>query len=87
MATLISIHNSDGCQGSCDARCYDATKLFSLLSDNCHCICGGMNHGKGIDKAISQTAELADQWVEQFTKKNNLFFVEVKLSPSCIQPT
>ena len=63
MTTLISIHNSDGCQGRCDARCYDATH------DNCNCICGGMNHGKGIDQAINNTAELANQWVEEFTKK------------------
>ena len=30
----------------CDARCYNAK------SGECKCICGGRNHGAGIDKAL-----------------------------------
>lgn len=41
MTTLISAGNSEGTYGRCDAKCYNAK------SSHCHCICGGMNHGKG----------------------------------------
>jgi hypothetical protein len=30
----------------CDARCYNATK------GKCNCICGGRNHGSGIEQAL-----------------------------------
>lgn len=53
MPTLISVHNSDGCVGRCDAKCYDAQ------SDDCDCICGGKNHGAGLERARANTAELA----------------------------
>lgn len=53
MPTLISVHNSEGCVGRCDAKCYDAQ------SDECDCICGGKNHGAGLDRARANTAELA----------------------------
>lgn len=49
--TLISIYNSDGLVGRCDARCYDAKH------PDCVCICGGMNHGGGKQKAIDNITE------------------------------
>lgn len=64
MATLIATYNSDGCTGRCDAKCYNATH------DKCDCICRGMNHGKGIDKARENTRELADKWAEQWEKEH-----------------
>lgn len=53
MTTLIGVYNSDGCAGRCDAKCYGAT------GGDCHCICGGMNHGKGEATAREQTRQLA----------------------------
>ena len=57
--TLISVHNSDGCVGRCDARCYNATH------PHCDCICGGKNHGVGPQQAELNTREMT----EELTKK------------------
>lgn len=44
--TLISLYNSEGCIGRCDAKCYNAK------DPHCNCICGGKNHGAGKHKAL-----------------------------------
>lgn len=54
MTTLIAVYTSEGCVGRCDAKCYDASE------PDCDCICGGRNHGKGIQQALENTAELVD---------------------------
>jgi len=56
--TLISVHNSEGCVGRCDARCYDA------IHADCDCVCGGSNHGKGEAQAVANTAAHAEEWVK-----------------------
>jgi len=53
MTTLISAGNSEGTYGRCDAKCYNAT------SGNCHCVCGGMNHGQGLAEATRLTTNMA----------------------------
>jgi len=45
MTTLIEVRTSRGVVGHCDAKCYDAKH------DDCVCVCGGRNHGKGHEKA------------------------------------
>lgn len=47
MTTLIQTHGGD----RCDARCYDAR------GPDCSCVCGGRNHGKGLQAALEQTLE------------------------------
>ena len=68
MAVLIAVYNSDGCAGRCDARCYDAQ------SDVCDCICGGMNHGAGLQKAQENTSERFDPdgALREFAARNEL---------------
>jgi hypothetical protein len=60
MTTLIKVYNGDVCVGRCDGRCYDADKSY------CDCICGGANHGVGLDQAIFNTAAMLqprlDDW-------------------------
>lgn len=51
MVSLITVHNSDGCVGRCDAHCYMAK------SPRCACICGGKNHGVGLKRALDHNAE------------------------------
>jgi hypothetical protein len=58
MVTLIAVYTSDGCEGRCDAKCYDADQ------DECDCICGGRNHGVGKLQALDNTRELAESWIE-----------------------
>lgn len=41
VGTLIAVYDSDGCQGRCDAKCYDAHE------PDHECICGGRSHGAG----------------------------------------
>lgn len=50
MTTLIIRKNKGGAiTGMCNARCYGAK------GKKCHCVCGGVNHGKGLHKARSIT--------------------------------
>lgn len=58
MVTLISMHNSEGEVGRCDAKCYGAEH------DECDCVCQGRNHGAGRQAAEQNTAELAESWME-----------------------
>lgn len=67
MATLISQHNSDGCVGRCDAKCYNAK------GRECDCICGGKNHGVGLKQAVENTVNLAETLVESATHKQLRF--------------
>jgi hypothetical protein len=55
MTTLmILVANSDGVVGRCDAKCYSAT------GPECDCICGGQNHGVGLQRALANTAAMID---------------------------
>jgi hypothetical protein len=51
--TLIAWGDSSGTRRRCDAHCYNAKMA------RCTCICGGRNHGQGLDRARAQTAEWA----------------------------
>ena len=64
MSTLISVYNSDGCVGRCDAKCYEAE------CEVCNCICGGVNHGVGLSKAQDNTRKYADEWIEKYKEEN-----------------
>ena len=44
-------HNKNGTRRLCDHRCYRSP------NKKCKCICGGINHGAGLQKAIEQTIE------------------------------
>lgn len=64
--TLIEVRNSDGVVGRCDAKCYNAEH------PHCDCICGGKNHGAGRQRAIENTRELAEQWIEEYAARLGL---------------
>jgi hypothetical protein len=56
MVTLIAVYTNNGCLGRCDARCYNAK------GPDCDCICGGKNHGRGLERAIENTRDhVADE--------------------------
>ncbi|MCE7937077.1 MAG: hypothetical protein DYG90_00455 [Chloroflexi bacterium CFX6] len=59
MTTLITFTNSAGTQ-RCDAHCHNATH------PECTCICGGMNHGCGHEKAVENTREHAIDLCERY---------------------
>jgi len=70
MTTLIAVYKSGDhgtvCAGRCDAKCYNATE------PECTCICGGMNHGAGKDKATTHTREMAEQWIKDYSTVHSL---------------
>jgi hypothetical protein len=66
MVTLIAVYNSEGLVGRCDARCYQGS------DERCECICGGSNHGAGLARAVDNTRERAEQWIEQAKRKNEI---------------
>ena len=53
MATIMMRKKDGKITGRCDARCYNAKSKFN----KCKCICGGINHGKGINAAITFVAD------------------------------
>lgn len=66
MTTLIAVYTSDGCVGRCDARCYNAS------GGDCDCICGGVNHGAGFDKALENTRAYARVWLHTYAQQKGL---------------
>ena len=64
MTTVISVYNSEGCVGRCDARCHDAKHA------DCTCICGGANHGVGGYQAQVNAWEHATEWIENYVETN-----------------
>lgn len=51
MTTLIESRSSNSSPRRCDARCYNGKKT------KCRCICGGRNHGQGLERSIRRTVE------------------------------
>lgn len=71
MATLIAVYKSGGergaiCVGRCDAKCYQAQ------SPDCDCICGGKNHGAGLEQAVENTREQVEEWLQDYAKEKGL---------------
>ncbi|WP_422446013.1 hypothetical protein [Thermoanaerobacterium sp. DL9XJH110] len=58
MATLIQ-QWSGGHRRRCDARCYNGH------GNRCTCICGGANHGKGLQQAMQNTVEMAKELLKK----------------------
>jgi len=64
--TLIAVYTGEGCVGRCDAKCYNAR------CGPCDCICGGANHGAGQARAIANTQEMAERWLEAYAAAHSL---------------
>jgi hypothetical protein len=64
--TLIAVYTSDGCEGRCDAKCYNAKEPY------CDCICGGTNHGAGLAQATDNTCRHAEVMVEKYAGAKGL---------------
>jgi hypothetical protein len=69
-----NIDRGSGCVGRCDAKCYDAQ------TENCDCICGGRNHGAGLEKAIENTRNHVEEWVEEYAEEKGLTKYRTKLN-------
>ena len=79
---LIEVRGGDGeLIGRCDARCYNAKEPA------CECICGGKNHGAGLERAAEQTRESAEQWIKAYAERLGLAEYEGLVSPQVYQMT
>ncbi len=81
MTTLITVMHSSGSGGRCDAKCYDAKDA------NCDCVCGGLNHGKGLKSAIQNTSLYAEEMIKEYTGRKGLTDFTTKLGEKVIQPS
>jgi hypothetical protein len=44
----------------------------------CHCICGGRNHGKGLERAVENTRELARDAVRDIERRGGWIADEIR---------
>jgi hypothetical protein len=63
---LTAVYTSDGCEGRCDAKCYNATE------PHCEPICGGANHSAGLAQATENTRRYAEAWLAKYAGERNL---------------
>ncbi len=75
MTTLMAVYDNNGCRGRCDARCYNAR------TPECECVCGGINHGVGLEKAVDNTQRMAEAMIEAFARKNGLGDYRAEVAP------
>jgi len=82
MTILIAAYANDQKITACDERCYGA------ITNRCHCICGGINHGVGEEKAIVNTREHYKEWIREYTQgEEGLYEFEVPALYSLHTPT
>lgn len=62
----------------CDASCYNAK------SADCTCVCGGKNHGAGLQKAAENVRQYADELLEKLNRNNAIVTVD-READTCIQ--
>lgn len=77
--TIIEVRGGDGrVRHRCDARCYNGR-----IGTKCKCICGGRNHGKGLQTAVEQTrsAEFAYELGTKGPQPGTLFVPGWKEEP------
>lgn len=79
MTTLIAVYNSEGCQGRCDAKCYEAQEPV------CTCVCGGKNHGAGLQQAMNNTREYVEAWVKEYAESNGIDVTKIELAEAINQ--
>lgn len=56
MTALLLMRLGGDVVGRCDSACYDAKQ------DPCVCVCAGKNHRAGLEQAMANTREMAQEW-------------------------
>lgn len=59
MVALIVEKTTGGKTRTCNSRCYNAKGA------KCICCCGGRNHGVGVNKAVDNTIEVAQELLDK----------------------
>ena len=71
--TLMEVKLDGKSARRCDARCYMAK------GEDCHCVCGGVNHGVGYEAALKNTRERGEEMANTYEKENPGHSVDIKL--------
>jgi len=80
MTTLIEVRGGDGeLLGRRDARCYNAER------PECECVCGGMNHGAGLSRAVDNTRAYAEAMIGEYVSRHGLQDYTAEVSPTVRQ--
>lgn len=78
--TLIEIRDGSGTVvGRCDAKCYNAEQ------SHCDCVCGGMNHGAGKQRALENTKEHIKEMIKEYVGKKGLKEYEALIGEEVVQ--
>jgi hypothetical protein len=79
MTTVLAVHSRRRCIALCDARCHNAlqpTQLKEPRRSACECICGGANHGLGLNHAIhnisARQVGLTPEALQAFAQRRGL---------------
>jgi hypothetical protein len=73
VTALLTVYNSAGPVGTCDAICYDAK------FPTCRCVCRSRNHGVGRAQAEINSRELAAFWKDYGARLGGLPFDRVEI--------
>ncbi|GAA3957003.1 hypothetical protein GCM10023085_44450 [Actinomadura viridis] len=74
MVSLLIVRSAGSVVSQCDAVCYNARHT------ECVCAaCGGVNHGVGLEQAITNTRRLHVEWLERVTAEHADVTVELDI--------
>ncbi|WP_289009066.1 hypothetical protein [uncultured Thermomonospora sp.] len=57
MVALLTVRRGNTVVDQCNATCYEASGKV------CRCVCGGANHGVGLEQAVVNTRAMHAAWV------------------------
>jgi len=81
MTTLIEVRGGGGeLLGRCDARCYNAQH------PSCDCVCGGRNHGVGLERALENTRQMAEAMIAEYASRRGLAHYQAQVHSAVTQP-
>jgi hypothetical protein len=79
MTTVLAVYNRYRFVALCDARCHNAlqpTQLKECRVGACECICGGANHGLGLNHAVHNVSArrvgLTPEALQAFAQRRGL---------------
>lgn len=66
-STLIALYLGRDLVGRCDVNCWGGTDA------RCECVCGTLNHGVGLERAIEQTRSMVALWLDEYRERGHVF--------------
>jgi hypothetical protein len=73
MVLVVAVDGDGKVKRKCDARCYNAK------GSDCHCVCGGRNHGLGFEEAKAKTLAESASIVSDHASDKDYGDLEVRI--------